>query len=124
MILEDMILQLTEGSSLADAMQFHPHFFNPDEIELIRATEITGNMAQTLEDVADSLEENQEINQKIKKALTYPTIVIVFAIVAVVVILVFVMPTIIEMYGDIELPAITQFMLNISDFLQAYGIYL
>ncbi|MDD4714442.1 MAG: type II secretion system F family protein [Candidatus Absconditabacteria bacterium] len=124
MILEDMILQLTEGSSLADAMQFHPHFFNPDEIELIRATEITGNMAQTLEDVADSLEENQEINQKIKKALTYPTIVIVFAIVAVVVILVFVMPTIIEMYGDIELPAITQFMLNTSDFLQAYGIYL
>jgi type II secretory pathway component PulF len=104
MILESMITRLTEGASFAEAMELHPHFFNADEIELVRSTEITGNMAKTLEDVADELESSQEINQKVKKALTYPTLVISFAVVAVVVLLIFVMPTIVEMYGDMELP--------------------
>jgi type IV pilus assembly protein PilC len=118
MILEDMVQKLTSGSSLAEAMQYHMHFFKSDEIELVRSTEITGNMAQTLEEIADDLESSQEINAKIKKALTYPTLVICFAIIAVVVLLVFVMPTILEMYGDIPLPSITVFMLDASDFLQ------
>jgi len=124
MILEDMINRLTEGSSLADAMSHHMYFFHQDEIELLRSTEITGNMAQTLEQIADNLEESQTINQKIKKALTYPTMVICFAVVAVIVLLVFVMPTIVEMYEGIELPGITQFMLDLSDFLKAHGITL
>lgn len=120
MILEDMIDKLTEWSSLADAMEFHSHFFHADEIELVRSTEITGSMARTLEDIANELESTQEIQQKIKKALTYPILVITFAVVAVVVLLIFVMPTIVEMYGDMKLPWITQFMLNASDFLKAY----
>jgi type IV pilus assembly protein PilC len=104
MILEDMVQKLSSGESLADAMEHHPYFFKTDEIELVRSTEITGNMAQTLEEVADDLESSQEINSKIKKALTYPTMVIIVAMVAVVVLLVFVMPTIVEMYGDLPLP--------------------
>ena len=124
LILEDMVAKLTEGASLADAMQYHTNFFKSDEIELIRSTEITGNMAQTLEEVADDLEATQEINAKIKKALTYPTLVICFAIVAVVVLLVFVMPTIVEMYGDIPLPGITVIMLQTSDFLKEHWLIL
>ena len=104
LILEDMVQKLTLGASLADAMQYHPHFFKSDEIELIRSTEITGSMAKTLEEVADDLEASQELRAKIKKALTYPILVICFAVVAVVVLLIFVMPTIVEMYGDIPLP--------------------
>ncbi|MDR0651608.1 MAG: type II secretion system F family protein [Candidatus Peribacteria bacterium] len=102
LILEDMIQKLTEGASLASAMEYHMHFFKSDEIELIRSTEITGNMAKTLEEIADDLEESQSINAKVKKALTYPTLVIIFTVVAVIVLLVFVMPTIVEMYGDPE----------------------
>ncbi|MDR0369853.1 MAG: type II secretion system F family protein [Candidatus Peribacteria bacterium] len=85
-------------------MEFHSHFFHADEIELVRSTEITGSMARTLEDIANELESTQEIQQKIKKALTYPILVITFAVVAVVVLLIFVMPTIVEMYGDMKLP--------------------
>ncbi|MDR2190567.1 MAG: type II secretion system F family protein [Candidatus Peribacteria bacterium] len=102
LILEDMIQKLTEGSSLAEAMEHHMHFFKSDEIELIRSTEITGSMAQTLEEIADNLEESQNINAKVKKALTYPTLVIIFTVVAVIVLLIFVMPTIVTMYGDPE----------------------
>ena len=124
MILEDLVQNLTGGASLADAMQNHSYFFNSDEIELLRSTEITGSMAQTLEEIADDLEASQEINAKIKKALTYPTLVICFAVIAVVVLLVFVMPTIVEMYGDIPLPGITIFMLQASDFFAEKWAYL
>ena len=125
LILEDMIQRLTEGASLAETMEQHMYFFKSDEIELIRSTEITGNMAKTLEEIADDLESSQEVNAKVKKALTYPTLVIGFTVVAVVVLLIFVMPTIVTMYGDPEdLPGITKFMLDASDFLKANGLYL
>jgi len=100
-------------------MESQPHFFKSDEIELIRSTEITGNMVQTLEEIADSLESSQEINAKVKKASTYPVMMIGLTIVAVIVLLIKVFPTIVSMYEGIELPGITQFMLNMSDYLQA-----
>ena len=76
LILWEMIDSLTKWSTLADAMENFPYFFNVDEIELLRSTEITGNMAQALEQIADSLEESQEINAKVKKALMYPILVL------------------------------------------------
>lgn len=124
MILEDMIHSLTMGMSLAGAMEKHDYFFESDEIELVRSTEITGNMAEVLEETADSLESNNAVTAKVKKSLMYPCLIIVFAIIAVIVLLIFVMPTIIEMYGDIELPLITQIMINLSDFLQANRYWL
>ena len=120
LIIDDMIDKLTEWASLAEAMEWQSYFFNSDEIELVRSTEITWNMVQTLEEIADSLESSQEINAKVKKASMYPIMMIWLTAVAVVVLLILVFPSIIDMYGDPEqLPWITKFMLNTSDFLQA-----
>lgn len=123
-ILEDMIHNLTVGMSLAEAMSKHEHFFVSDEVELVRSTEITGNMAEVLEEAADNLEANQAVKAKVKKALTYPILVIVFAILAVVILLIFVMPAIIKMYGDIPLPMITQVMIKVSNFLKYHWYWL
>jgi len=120
LIINDMIDKLTEGASLAEAMETQSYFFKSDEIELIRSTEITGNMVQTLEQIADSLESSQEVNAKVKKASMYPIMMIWLTIVAVVILLIKVFPTIIDMYWDPEqLPWITKFMLSASDYLQA-----
>ena len=120
LIINDMIDKLTEWASLAEAMEGQSYFFNSDEIELIRSTEITGNMVQTLEEIADSLESSQEINAKVKKASMYPIMMIGLTIVAVIILLIKVFPSIIEMYWDPEqLPWITKFMLRTSDYLQA-----
>ena len=120
LIIDDMIDKLTEWASLAEAMETQSYFFNSDEIELVRSTEITGNMTQTLEEIANDLEESQEINAKVKKASTYPAIMIWLTVVAVAVLLVKVFPTIIDMYWDpSELPWITKFFLATSDYLQA-----
>ena len=119
LIIDDMIEKLTEWASLAEAMETQSYFFNTDEIELVRSTEITGNMVQTLEEIADSLESSQEVEAKVKKASMYPIIMIWLTVVAVVVLLVKVFPTIIDMYWDPEqLPWITKFMLAASEFLQ------
>ncbi len=120
LIIEDMVDKLTEWASLAEAMEGQSYFFNSDEIELIRSTEITWNMVQTLEEIADNLESSQEINAKVKKASMYPIIMILLTVVAVIVLLIKVFPNIIDMYGDPEqLPWITKFFLSASDFLQA-----
>ena len=55
LIINDMIDKLTEWASLAEAMEPQSYFFNSDEIELIRSTEITWNMVQTLEEIADTI---------------------------------------------------------------------
>ncbi|MBO7505289.1 type II secretion system F family protein [bacterium] len=79
-------------------MEGESYFFNSDEIELIRSTEITGNMVQTLEEIADSLESSQEINAKVKKASMYPIMMIGLTIIAVIILLIKVFPSIIDMY--------------------------
>ena len=120
LIINDLIDKLTEWASLAEAMEAQSYFFKSDEIELIRSTEITGNMVQTLEEIADSLESSQEINAKVKKASMYPIMMIGLTIIAVIILLIKVFPSIIDMYWDPEqLPWITKFMLRTSDYLQA-----
>jgi type II secretory pathway component PulF len=57
-------------------METQSYFFSSDEIELVRSTEITGNMVQTLEEIANNLEASQEINAKVKKASMYPIMMI------------------------------------------------
>lgn len=117
-MIDEMVIALTEGASLAEALEEYDYFFNWDEIELVRSAQVTGNMAQVLAQLADELENQQEINQKISKAMTYPTMVLLMAVGAVIVILTQVMPGIVEMFGDNELPGITQFMMGVSHFLQ------
>ena len=118
-IMDELMVFLTSGGSLADAMSEHSYFFNSDEIELVRSAQVTGNMAQVLSQLADELENTQEIAQKTKKAMTYPTMVLLMAIGAVIVILTTVLPQMVTMYPNPDnLPGITKFMLGISDWIK------
>ena len=119
-IMEEMTITLTNWWSLAEAMEPYDYFFKSDEIELVRSAQITGNMAQILAQLADELENVQEINQKVKKAMTYPTMVLCIAIGAVIVILTSVLPNIVSMFPNQDsLPGITTFMLGLSDYMKA-----
>jgi len=123
-ILQDLIDQLTQGIPLAQAMENHNYIFKTDEIALVKAAETMGNMPNILSEIAEELENMQEIRQKIKKAITYPTILILLSITAIIILLTVVMPTIVNMFPNQEsLPNITKFMLWISNFLK-YTRYL
>jgi type IV pilus assembly protein PilC len=106
---------------LGQALQNHGYLFGSDEIELIRSAETMGNMPETLEEIATELENYQMIQQKIKSALSYPTALIIFTIIAVAVLLIKVVPSIVSMFPDKDkLPWITLVMIDASDFLQQF----
>lgn len=120
LIIDDLIDQLTQWVSFGDALMNHIYVFWPDEIALVKSSEIIGNLPDVLEDIAVELENLQLIQQKIIKSMMYPLILLVFTVVAVAILLVFVVPTIVGMFPvGSDLPAITQFMLSASAFIQA-----
>ncbi len=125
MIIDDLIEQMTQWENLASAMENHDYFFWYSEIELVRSAQLTGNLPEVLSQIADELENTQSIRQSIKKALTYPIILILFSIAAVIVLLVFVMPSIVSMFPQPDqLPYITRLMLGLSDFLKKTRVFL
>ncbi len=117
-IIKDLSRQLSQWVGLADAMSNHSYFFSIDEIELIRASEVTGNLIETLYDIAEELENIEKINQKIKKAMTYPIMLVTVSIIAVALLLMYAIPSIVSIFPEWEVPAITLFMIRVSIFLQ------
>lgn len=118
-IIGDLLDQVNQWISLAKAMKRHQYVFGIDEIALIKSAEAMGNMPEVLEQVSIELENTDEIKQKIKKAMTYPSVLIVFTILAVIALLVYVIPTIVSMFAQTsDLPKITQVMLWASDFFK------
>ncbi len=119
MIIQDLIDQLTQWYMLSQAMENHDYFFHEEEIALVRSAETMGNLPEILDEIAIELENSQKINAKIKKAMTYPIVLVVFAVVAVTILLIYVIPTIVTMFPNQEsLPSITKFMMGASGFLQ------
>jgi len=119
MIIQDLINQLTQWFTLSQAMWNHEYFFKIEEIELVKSAEVMWNLPEILEEIANELENNQRITQKIKKAMTYPAVLILFAIIAVVILLIYVIPTIVWMFPSQEsLPWITKFMLSVSSIIK------
>lgn len=120
-IIDDMIEQLNQGMSFSSTLRNHMYIFKDEEIALIKSAEAIWNLPDVLEEISEELENDQRINQKIKKASTYPVVLIWFSVVAVVVLLVFVIPTIVNMFPTKDsLPSITVFMLKASDFIIGY----
>lgn len=117
--------QLTQGMQFSKALENHDYIFKPEEIALIQAAETIGNLPKVLEEISTELENQQRINQKIKKAATYPIILMIFAVIAIVILLMYVMPTIVSLFPTQEsLPTITKFMLGVSSFLKRYWFLL
>lgn len=121
MIIQSLEDQINEGINLATAMSKHKDFFGNDEIELVRASESIGNMPEILLNIAEELENFQKTMNKVKSAMTYPVVLLVFALLAVAVLLIKVIPTIVTLFPDPNLlPDITKFVLSISGFVQTW----
>lgn len=123
-ILDQILLDLQDGSLLSDAMQKHSKVFDNLFISTIRSGEASGGLQDSLLYMADYLEEQYALNSKIKGALTYPTFVFIIFIVLGLGIAYFVLPQLVEVLDSVaayqELPFITKMILLISDLLQSY----
>jgi type IV pilus assembly protein PilC len=110
------------GSSLGDSMSKHPKVFNKLYINMIRAAELGGILDTILDRLAGFLEKEMEIRQKIKSAMMYPIIVLCFAGAIVAALFLFVLPKFKEIFAqmNVEMPAMTQALFGMSDFMVSY----
>ncbi len=124
-VLEQIVSKVSAGSSFHDAAAAFPQVFEFQWVEAIRTGEVTGKMAMVLTELNKQVRESRETKRKIKAALTYPMILIFVAVTAVTVMLWLVVPTFAKMFKDMDadLPAITQFVVDASNYIVKYGIY-
>ncbi|HWP30965.1 MAG TPA: type II secretion system F family protein [Fimbriimonadales bacterium] len=129
--LKKIILDVGErvegGESLSRAMQRHPKAFSNLFIGLIRAGEVGGVLEEALQRLSQFLEKDVELRRKIRSALTYPTIVIFFALGIVIFLVSFIIPRFVEVFTDLgikELPAATKLLIDISNFITTKWYFL
>jgi type IV pilus assembly protein PilC len=113
---------LREGNPYSESVAKHKKIFNSMFINMVKAGEVAGNIDETLEKLADDFEKQHDTVSKVKSALTYPAVIGILAIGAVIFLLVGVVPTFVTMFEDMgaELPGITKFVLNASAFMQSF----
>ena len=121
----DLYDRIQNGATLAEAMKAHSLQFDDLYTSLVAAGEDAGMLESTMDNIALNLEKGEATKKKIKKALTYPAIVMIFAIVVTAVLMIKVVPVFAEFFESNggQLPAITQMVVNISDFMIQKGIY-
>lgn len=105
------------GQSLSSSMAKHGRVFPPIMINMCRAGEVGGFLDQVLVQLAESFEADVKLRAKIKSAMTYPTVVFIIAIIAVVGMLLFIVPVFAKMFDNLggELPAPTKVLVFLSE---------
>lgn len=108
------------GSNLADSLRKHPLQFDDLVCNLVEAGEAAGVLDTLLDKIATYKEKTEALKSKIKKALFYPTAVIIVAFIVTAILLIFVVPQFEELFRGFgaDLPAFTQMVVNLSRFMQ------
>lgn len=119
----NLLRDVKEGKSLAEAMEAHPKVFSKMYINIVRAGEEGGILHDLLPDLAEFLETSARTRQAVISAMIYPAVLLVTGVISVVLLLVFVVPQFAIMFEDAgtEIPGSAQFLLGLSNFIQSYG---
>jgi type IV pilus assembly protein PilC len=118
----DIKSEVEAGNTLADSLAKHPMHFDELYVALVRAGEAAGILETLLDKIATYKEKVEAIKGKIKKALFYPTAVLVMAFIVTAVLMIFVIPQFAALFKDFgaDLPAMTVLVVNMSNFFVAY----
>ena len=117
-IVEEILASVESGKTLFDSFSQYPDLFNGVYLALIKAGEVSGTLDLALKRLADQEEKDAAMMSKIRGALVYPGIILVVIIAVLAFMMIMVVPQVKGLYEDMgeELPALTQFLVNISDF--------
>jgi type IV pilus assembly protein PilC len=119
-VLTQIQTDVESGTTFADSMRKHPNAFDTLYCNMIEAGETAGILDTILNRLATYIEKAQALKRKVKGAMTYPIIVVGISTVILAVILLFVIPVFESMFADMDaaLPAPTQLVVNMSDFVK------
>lgn len=125
-VYQKVVYELLKGQDLSAAMEKQGDKFPPLLVNMIKTAELTGDLTSVLDDMADYYTSKEETRKAMVSAMTYPVIVLCIAIGVIIFILVSIVPQFVEMYedNDAEIPAITTFVMNASDFIVNYYAFI
>ncbi len=117
---------IENGAAFSEALRKYPTIFDDLYCNMVHGGEMGGQLPETIGRLAGFLEASAKLRRKVKSAMMYPVIVLCIAIIIAIGLITFVVPVFGEMFSDFgaDLPGPTQFLLNLSDGLRAYGFYL
>ena len=121
-ILQGVIHDVEAGATLGDALAKYPNTFNDIYVNMVRAGESAGILDDVLKRLAIQQEKSMAMRKKIKGAMAYPLVLLCITVIAFFGLMIFIVPQIGKIATDLsgtstDLPALTQVMMNVSDFL-------
>ena len=112
------LLDLEEGKTFSESISKYPDMFSPVYVSLVKAGEVSGLLDKVFLRLANNLEKQQKLKNKVRGALIYPVIVITLMVIVTIILMIFVIPQLTELYNglNIELPFVTKVVVNISTY--------
>jgi type IV pilus assembly protein PilC len=120
-VISDVTSRVQGGETFNESIAKHPRVFNRLFVSMVKAGEAGGLLSEILDRLAGFLEASARLRKKVKSAMTYPVIVISIAFLITTFLIVRVVPIFGEIFKDFgaKLPAPTQFLIDLSDFIRA-----
>jgi type IV pilus assembly protein PilC len=121
-VTRQVVFDVESGNTVADALKKHPKAFSDLYVNMVAAGEAGGILDTILMRLAVFMEKNDALIRKVKGAMIYPAVISTVAAGAILILLIFVIPTFQRMFGDahIELPLPTRIVIGLSQALQTY----
>lgn len=120
---KEKILELqtyvSSGDSFSKSMKKIPQIFSSGEISIIESWETTGKLSKSLSHLSENLRKTYDLQSKIKGALTYPAIIFLFLLAAIVIVLTYVIPSVSQLFetSEVSLPLATRALIATSNFV-------
>jgi type IV pilus assembly protein PilC len=119
-VIEELRGDVEGGLLLSQALARHPKVFSRLYVSMVEAGEAAGILDQVLDRVAFQIEKDTQIKRRVKGAMIYPTMVLIFATLVLIGMLMFLVPIFVKIFSQLggELPTLTQWVVNASNLLR------
>jgi type IV pilus assembly protein PilC len=119
-VVRELRVDVEAGLLLSEAMSKHPRVFSRLYVAMVEAGEAAGILDIVLDRVAFQIEKQEQIRRRVKSAMVYPTMVLIFATLVLIGMLMFLVPVFTKMFAQLngELPTLTQYVVKASDVLK------
>lgn len=121
-VLADISYDIEAGDSLSSAMSKHEHVFNLFMLGLVRTGEVSGRLSESLESLADYLEQDYTFIRKVRAAFAYPIFVLAVVIILIIILFTFILPQLVTLFHEagVTLPLPTRVLIGVTTFLQHF----
>lgn len=120
-----LIDEIQSGKSLSQALSLFPQVFSNTYCQIIRASEQAGTLENGFKQGAKYLEKQNAANQKVKRAMVYPIIIMVMAVAVAILLITLALPPLTSLFTSLhaDLPWMTTLLINIANFFTSDGLY-